>query len=301
MKKIAVVCAPGIGDVLIFQIAAYQLGKNGFETTTFSNHLPGFGKWFPETEMTRMALQPELDRIGEIFEGYDAVFLQHDNTPKAKAIYALPLPVYTFYGSHVVSKHGPLKKGFDFVCDNNRTMADNVVSALGELFQIEAGKENGLAPPPSLVHRKWRKRVAIHPGSSDLDKNWPRDKFLNLAERLEREGLDPLFLAPSSERSLWKGPDLKNLEDLAAAIYESGFFIGNDSGPGHLASNLDIPHLIIAGNRKQMRLWRPGWMSGTILLPPAWLPDWKPLRPHWKKFISVKKVFNSFKKRHLNN
>ncbi len=291
------VCAPGIGDALIFQIASHQMAKKRVETTTFSDHFRSFGKWF----QGQSAPQPDLGKVSEIFKGFDAVFLQHDNSPKAKAIHALSLPVYTFYGSHILSKHGPLRKGFDFVCNPNRSMADNVVSALKELFQIDAGKENGFAPPHGLIHRKWKTRIAIHPGSSELEKNWPREKFLELGKSLEQDGYQPVFLAAPQDRHLWNSPPLDTLEELASFLYESGFFIGNDSGPGHLASCLGIPPLIIAGNEKQMRLWRPGWTLGAIVLPPSWFPDWKKLRPHWKKSISVNRVINSLKRNVLNN
>ncbi len=298
MKKIAVVCAPGVGDALIFQIASHQLEKNRFEATTFSNHLPGFGKWF---EKARSSPQPEIAKIGEIFQGFDAIFLQHDNSSKAKEILALSLPVYCFYGSHVPSKHGPLRPGFDFVCNPNRNMVENVVSSLRELFQIDAGKENGLTLPPSVSHRKWTTRVATQPGSSGMEKNWPRDKFLELAKRLEEQGYEPVFLSVPAEKSLWNAPHLESLEDLASFIYESGFFIGNDSGPGHLASCLGIPHLIIAGNENQMRLWRPGWTPGSLALPPSWIPNWKKLRPRWKKLITVNQAINSLNRNVLNN
>jgi hypothetical protein len=84
---------------------------------------------------------------------------------------------------------------------------------------------------------------------------------------------------------------------LAAFIFESGYHIGNDSMLGHLASNLNIPNLIIANDKRRMDLWRPGWRYGFIVLPPQWLPQFRPFRwkkDHWQHLISVKKVLTYF-------
>jgi hypothetical protein len=294
--NIAVVSSLGMGDGLILQVAAFQLRAQGYEVTTFNDHLASFGPWFGET---RFAPQPRLD---ETFDSFDAIFLQHDNTPKSKQIHALPLPVYTFYGSHQPAKHGPLRDGLDYVCDPNRTMVDNVREAVTMLFGASPiSSENGLKPPPGLIHRKNGKRVIIHPTSTKEEKNWPQEKFLKVAHWLTHQGYEPVFIAPSSGQELWPSPPLPDLASLGSLIYESGFFLGNDSGPGHLASYLQIPHLIIAQDAKLMRLWRPGWMPGTILTPPRWFPNWKKLRKYWKKSITTKRVIKNLKNNVLNN
>lgn len=293
MKKIALVCAAGIGDALIVQMAAFRLKENGFQTTTFSNHLGRFGKWL---EGFSVALQPDLEKIEEILADYDAIFLQHDNSPKARKIHSLSKPVYTFYGSHQLSKHGPLKFGYDFVCDPEKTMVENMAEAVEKLFRLpsDASRENGLKPPQGLKHRKYLNRIAIHPISAE-EKNWPKEKFLKAADLLSREGYKPVFLVPPEQRFIWGGPEMTTLEDLASFLYESGYFIGVDSGPGHLASYLQIPHLIIANDARQMRFWRPGWLRGEVLVPPKWIPRWKILRPHWKMFISIKSTIKRLK------
>jgi ADP-heptose:LPS heptosyltransferase len=130
---------------------------------------------------------------------------------------------------------------------------------------------------------------------------WPRHKFAEVAKRLEREGYEPVFIVSPQERPEWGGPLLSSLEDLASFIYESGAFLGNDSGPGHLASLLKIPHLIIAGNGLQMPLWKPGWYPGTCVKPPPWLMRFKSLRERWQVFISEDNVIKNFKESALRN
>lgn len=299
MKKTAVVCAPGIGDALILHVASCQLQKQGYEVVTFSDHLPGFGRWL---QGYRFAPQPEpaLEEIERVFTPFDAVFLQHDNSPRAKKIKDLALPVYAFYGSHVESKHGPLRRGLDYVCDPDRTMVDNVVLALGSLFGIQAGKENGLAPFQGLIAGRHKKRIAIHPFSSMASKNWPAKKFLRVAERLQKEGWEPVWIAPPAAPLPGAGdiPSFAplSLESLASFLYESAFFLGNDSGPGHLASCLGMPYALVAQSERHMRLWRPGWEEGRLLFPPRWI-----MEKYWKHSLNPRKVINSIKNMMLCN
>jgi heptosyltransferase-3 len=263
--KIAVVPAAGLGDALIFHIASYHFKAQGFEVVTDTPHR--FGSWL------------EPFHFGD--KGApDAIFLQHDNSERAKEILRSHPKTYAFYGSHNPSKHGPLRKGLDFVADPNRTMVENVQASLKALFQIEASKENGFKAPSSLIHRKYSKRVAIHPGSTELKRNWPIEKFEKVAEELTKIGYEPFII-----------PQLPSISDLSAVIYESGYFLGNDSGPGHIASCLNIPHVIVAKDKQYMRLWRPGWLSGTILTP----PNFKIFKNNWKSIISARKVIKNLK------
>ena len=105
MKKIAVVCAQGMGDALIMHIASHNLAQEKIEVLTFSDHLQGFGKWLDRYSFAKQPLPIEIE---ETFKNFDAVILQHDNSIKAKTIKNLKIKVYGFYGSHEESKHGPL-------------------------------------------------------------------------------------------------------------------------------------------------------------------------------------------------
>ncbi len=296
--KLAVICASGIGDALIFQMVAHAAALKGWEATIFSNPLAGFGRWLPPGSLCRA--QPPVEKVEERLASFDAVFLQHDNSPKAFAIKKLKIPVYSFYGAHLPSKHGHFDEAKDYVARRSQTMVDNVRAAAWEFFGLKA-EENGFAPPLGLVHRRASRRIAIHPTASSVDKMWPKEKFLWVADQLKREGYEPVFTVAPEERAEWGGPLLHSLEDLASFIYESGAFLGNDSGPGHLASLLKIPHLIIAGNGLQMPLWRTGWHPGAILMPPKWLMRFKPLRKRWPFFVSKRNVIKNFKKNVLMN
>jgi ADP-heptose:LPS heptosyltransferase len=125
---------------------------------------------------------------------------------------------------------------------------------------------------------------------------------LQLAKTLLAKGYEPNFILTAKERNDWlevvdagaKIPEFISLSEVAAFIYESQYFIGNDSGIGHLASNLGIPTITIVLRKGVARQWRPSWSLGEIVLPPPWLIT-RPLKEKfWKKLISVAKVLRKF-------
>lgn len=268
--RFLVICSPGVGDLAILHIVSHHLKLAAHEVSTITPHC--FGKWLDGYQFGKV--------------DSDAIFLQHDNTPFSHELRKQE-NVYTFFGSHQPKKHGPLKPGFDFVADPEKTMVDNVIASLQSLFGIEASSDNGLRPPKGLVHRRYEKRIAIHATSGTPFRNWPLKKFQKMASWATSVGFEPVFL-----------PQFPCLEELLSFIYESGYFLGNDSGPGHLASCLNIPHLIIGRDEKHMRHWRPGWGHGHVITPPQWIPNWKGFRVrenYWSNFISTSSVINSFK------
>lgn len=277
-KKIAVVCAPGVGDAVILHIASHHLSLANFDVVTVTPHR--FGNWLPN------------ENVGH-WTDCDEIFLQHDNSQRASEIQFSGKPVYTFYGSHRPGKHPPLKNGYDFVCDLGKPMVDNVVACMKSLFSISATNDNGFRPPKGLHHRKYLRRVVIHSTSGDPDRNWPLKKFEKVAKWLERQGYEPFFL-----------PQFPSLEELLSFIYESGFFLGNDSGPGHIASLLKVPHIVVGREKKHMHHWRPGWGFGEIIVPPDWALNLKGLRlreTHWKSLITTNRIIKCFKNRILQN
>lgn len=187
--------------------------------------------------------------------------------------------------------------------DGRIPFADNLHAFCRDQLQLPlAAKNNGIAIPPSVRPRCFPNRVIIHPTSSRAGKNWPASKYLALADRLEEEGYQPVFILTEQERAGW--PDLRraaplfpSLDLLAAYVAESGYMIGNDSGIGHLASCLGLSTVTICRNLLTARFWRPSWAPGAVITPPAWIPNIKGLRlrdRHWQKGISVRRVVNAF-------
>jgi ADP-heptose:LPS heptosyltransferase len=296
MLTAAVLPALGIGDALLMMIASHQLKLSGYQVTTFHNELPQLINWFPRH--TLLPLPPQ-EKLLETLGSFDLIVVENDNSSKmGQLIEAYRHRLSIFYPTYRADKHAKLTL-LDHVFNSNLPMADNIANA------IAASKENGLTPPSSLIHRRNKMQVLIHPTSRQLDKNWRAAGYLQVAKKLREKGFHPVFCVGPSEISQWTSIEKQGfplattptLSELAQLTYESGFVIGNDSALGHLASNLKIPTLIIGNEEKRMRLWRPGWLKGEIVVPPPYLPNWKFLRlkeNHWQKFISVDKVLASF-------
>lgn len=308
-QKLAVVCGEGVGDLLLMMIACQEFKKAGYDVTIFSQHLDSFGRWF-EGFSSRPHIPTEEYR--EVFPGFDLVLVQHENSARAKTLCLLReekiVPhLIVFYHQYQESKHGPLAKT-DFAFDYKKSAVENISFAMQKIMGLPTPpKENGLKVPPHLVHKKYPKRVIIHPTSSNEHKNWLPSKFVSLAKKLRAKGFQPVFTVSKKERPDWlylqeigiDVPLLLSLDELAQKIYESGFFIGNDSGPGHLASYLQIPLITISALQSGIYHWKPGWLEGPVILPPTWTPNLKGLRlkeTKWQHFITVKKVLNSFDK-----
>ncbi len=305
MQTAAVLPALGIGDALLMMIASHQLKKEGYQVTTYHAFLPELASWFPGHDIKRPPAQQDLI---EALNSYDLILVENDNSPIIKKLLETARPrLSVFYPTYLSTKHAPLSS-FDFAFDKDLPMAENIAASVASLIDLPTpSKDNGLTPPIPLAFRSKKNQVLIHPTSRAAEKNWKAKGFLEVAKQLQEKGLTPLFCVGPQERAEWKCveeegftlADLPTLPDLAAMVYESGFVIGNDSLIGHLASNLGIPTLIIANDEKRMRLWRPGWLKGQLVLPPPYLPNWKFLRlkeTRWQSFITAGKVLRSFDK-----
>jgi len=272
--KIKVLPCRGIGDALLMLIAAERLQAAGHDVVTIHPKLQELQNWFPHLSFDTQW----------IFSNDEWIIAQNDNTERVNALkekYRDRLSI--FYPTYIPEKNGPLSS-FDRVFNPEIPMAVNIAESIASSLDAEApSKENGINPPPHLSHRLHRKRVLIHHTSSLEDKNWLKEKFQEVAHGLKQRGFEPVFV-----------PEFSSLDDLAAYVYQSGFVIGNDSLVGHLASNLQIPTVIVADLEERMNLWRPGWLEGSVVTLSPWIPNWKFFKKNWKYFISSRRVLAAF-------
>ncbi len=123
--------------------------------------------------------------------------------------------------------------------------------------------------------------VALHPGSGGRHKCWPLPRFLALADELRQQGCRVLLLYGAAEADL--APTLQerlppdclllqppSLLDLAGLIEKADLFIGNDSGPGHIAAALGTPTVALFGPTDP-DVWGPRGSSTQILQAPTGL------------------------------
>src|SRR5262249_31211738 len=110
--------------------------------------------------------------------------------------------------------------------------------------------------------------AVIHPLASQPDKTWPAERFLSVAGQL---GIEPVFIAgPDEDLSAFRayrtiaGAPLSEVKNLLA---NASLFIGNDSGPAHMAAALGIPVIVLFGS-SNIDVWRPWKTTAEALSSP---------------------------------
>lgn len=94
--------------------------------------------------------------------------------------------------------------------------------------------------------------VIVHPGSGGRKKNWPLDRFIVLADKLEASGRTVKWcLGPAEENlELGEGREIirsESLVDVGKRLAAAKLYIGNDSGITHLAAAVGCPTVAIFG------------------------------------------------------
>jgi ADP-heptose:LPS heptosyltransferase len=120
----------------------------------------------------------------------------------------------------------------------------HLASALG--FAVES------TPPAPRTGR----RIVIHTGAGQPAKLWPRERYIKLAALLDGAGWQTEVIDDS----------LVGLERLMAALSTTDRFIGNDSGPGHLAALLGVPTFTVGPQSPEIyspQHPRATWIEGA--------------------------------------
>lgn len=108
-----------------------------------------------------------------------------------------------------------------------------------EYWQTLASSLGWALPPPPAQNRSGR-HVVIHTGAAQPVRRWPRERFDEIASRLCAAGWEVTLLDPDES-------GLTDLDPLLDRLAAADRFIGNDSGPGHIAALLGVPTFTIFG------------------------------------------------------
>ncbi len=115
------------------------------------------------------------------------------------------------------------------------------------------------------------KYAVIHPGAKYFTKRWALENFIALAEWLKHEhAIAPVFSAGAMEKEITEELrqkcgqefallDSLDLRELIALIAGARIFIGNDSGPAHLAAAAACPVVAVFGSSSSVH-WAP-WQT----------------------------------------
>jgi heptosyltransferase-3 len=291
MKKIAIFCANGIGDFILMTVLAFN-AKSSYQITIFHPFPEPFRPLFPHFDIAHADDYHPLT--------FDLTIVENDHSA-----YAFRLADLRKKGHSIIfifPKPSSLYQQGDFLFDQKLSFTKNLLKISKTLFQTEV-LHNGMDLDDTL-YRVNRNEVLIHPSSKNVGKIWPMKKFLEIYHFLERKGFSPKFVMSAKEKENF---DQKRYEilstptlyDLAKRIKMTGYFIGCDSGPGHMASALKIPTLTIFPNPKLAQVWHPCFFLNVLATPPFKIPrigpkDYNLMSIFWHRMIPchlVKKKF----------
>jgi ADP-heptose:LPS heptosyltransferase len=112
--------------------------------------------------------------------------------------------------------------------------------------------------------------AVLHPFASEPSKRWPADRFCEVARYLELWQIKPIFLAGPNDdatgfrpHTVWRG-DLASAKTLIAS---AAFFIGNDSGPAHMAAAFGRPTVVLFGSSNPA-IWSPWRTESEVVVAP---------------------------------
>ncbi len=133
-----------------------------------------------------------------------------------------------------------------------------------DFYLSQAGMGSGPAIPRIPCPRVQRAGfVAIHPFSGSTRKNWPLDRFRELARRLD----DPVRWCAGPEEPLEDAVRLGDLYDLARWLASARLYIGNDSGITHLAAAVGTPVVALFGPTDPA-IWAPRGERVSVVATP---------------------------------
>jgi ADP-heptose:LPS heptosyltransferase len=117
-----------------------------------------------------------------------------------------------------------------------------------------------------------RSYAVLHPFASAADKTWPAENFLAAAAHLEDLGLEPVFISGPNEQlaafSRYQCLQGAALEEVKSLLACASVFIGNDSGPAHIAAAFGRPVVVLFG-ASNIDNWRPWRTENAVLTNPA--------------------------------
>ncbi len=166
------------------------------------------------------------------FGHYRGAWIYHVRIPRAQLVLGADRPVHT---------------------------AEHLASAM---FYLGAPPQ--AIPPARLFSAPWprsRPYAIIHPFASSLAKTWPPERFLAIARHLrDEDDIDPVILCgPGENAAPFTGFEVlcnSPLSLVKSAIRSASLFIGNDSGPAHVAAALGVPVIVLFG-ASDAAVWRP--------------------------------------------
>ncbi len=107
--------------------------------------------------------------------------------------------------------------------------------------------------------------AVIHPTAAAPYKTWDPHRFVAVAKHLhDGHGLDPVFIGSSGD-DMTPFADYEcvagaPLSDIKSLLSGASLFVGNDSGPAHIAAAFNVPLVVLYGRIGHQITWAP-WQA----------------------------------------
>jgi heptosyltransferase-3 len=131
-----------------------------------------------------------------------------------------------------------------------------------DFFLAQAGGEAGGVPHIGIPFAPREDFAVLHPFSGSARKNWPMERFRELAERLRRRM--PVAWCRGEEDVLEGAVCIPDLYELARWLGRARVFIGNDSGVTHLAAAVGTPVVALFGPTGPC-VWAPRGRDARVI------------------------------------
>ena len=114
--------------------------------------------------------------------------------------------------------------------------------------------------------------AVIHPVAAAPSKTWRAEGFLEIARRLRASGTEVLFiggpgddLSPFHEFPALSAAPLDRIKNVLAS---ASLFVGNDSGPAHMAAAFGVPSVVLFGISNPA-IWGPWRTPSEVITAPG--------------------------------
>jgi ADP-heptose:LPS heptosyltransferase len=201
--------------------------------------------------------------------------------PPARKMLERAHSIYSFIAAEGDAWSGAVRAaapGVDLCCLEPRPAEGVAIHSVDHLLsQLESRKAvheavvqmvRSITERGAMNRKPVAKRVVIHPGSGSAGKCWPAGHFVEVCRRFRDEGFDVRALMGEVEAERWSVDAVARFGEVAAVrqlatyvdllneLLEAEVFLGNDSGPGHLAGVIGVPAFTVFGPTDPV-VWRP--------------------------------------------
>jgi heptosyltransferase III len=241
--------------------------------------------------------RPDLEIAVAVEPGFAAVF--EDNPAVSRLLEPTIASVFRFHPELCLNLHGgsrsmwmtalsgaPFRAGFahhkgSWIYNHPIPRAQEILGvnrAVHTAEHLASAMFHLGAPPVEIPHAtlyamstaEIRPYAVIHPVAATPEKTWRPEGFLEVADHVRKEhGLEPVFIAGPGEDlaafQRYRTALNRPLKETMSLLKGSSLFVGNDSGPAHMAAAFGVAVVVLFGPSDPV-VWAPWRTPNEIVI-----------------------------------